>query len=351
MNKCKRWLKTIAYCTAGLLIALIILVVVVDPFFQYHAPLKGFPYIIDNQVNQNPGMARHMSYDSIILGSSMTANFDTRWFDELMGLNTLKLTYNGAFPQDIDNMMSLAFNSGNEIKKVFLGVDTLAYTSELGDTRYPIPQYLYDKNIFNDISYVLNKDVLFLYILKPIFKHDAGTDLSTVYHLVQTDGMFDGKYIFETYDRPEIASEEAEVADLLSRLETNLDANICPYIEAHPDTEFVIFYPPYSILFWDGMIRQKMFNAMIDEYRLITDKLMDYDNVHIYLFLDNEEIITDLTNYSDYSHYHEKINRYMTECFVSGECELTKENAIDRIDGMQQFALEYDYDSLFEEGN
>ena len=81
------------------------LVYVVDPFFHYHAPLEGFPYVIDNQLTQNPGMARHMDYDSAILGSSMTVNFETDWFKEIFDLNTLKLSYSSAYPKDISNIL------------------------------------------------------------------------------------------------------------------------------------------------------------------------------------------------------------------------------------------------------
>ena len=51
-------------------------------FFHYHRPLAGFPYLVDNQLSQNPGMAAHMDYDSVILGSSMTVNFNTDWFED-----------------------------------------------------------------------------------------------------------------------------------------------------------------------------------------------------------------------------------------------------------------------------
>ena len=74
--------------TLGCILAMT-LVIIVDPFFHYHKPLKGFPYLIDNQLSQNPGMAEHMEYDSVILGSSMTVNFQTDWFKELMGLLSL----------------------------------------------------------------------------------------------------------------------------------------------------------------------------------------------------------------------------------------------------------------------
>ena len=120
------------------------LVIIVDPFFHYHKPLMGFPYLIDNQLSQNPGMAGHMEYDSVILGSSMTVNFQTDWFKELMGLNTIKLSYSGAYPKDQSNIMKIIFDSGHEVKEVFLGIDVITYMGGVDETKYPIPEYLYD---------------------------------------------------------------------------------------------------------------------------------------------------------------------------------------------------------------
>ena len=72
------------------------LVAYVDPFFHYHTPVGGFPYVVDNQLSQNPGMARNMDYNGCIIGSSMTVNFDTDDFKELLGYDTVKLSYSGA---------------------------------------------------------------------------------------------------------------------------------------------------------------------------------------------------------------------------------------------------------------
>ena len=104
------WFGAFAAAAVALIAAL---VVYVDPFFHYHAPLKGFPYLVDNQLSQNPGMAAHMEYDSVILGSSMTVNFQTVWFKELMGLNTVKLSYSSAYPKDQANIMEIIFDSHN----------------------------------------------------------------------------------------------------------------------------------------------------------------------------------------------------------------------------------------------
>ena len=101
MKPCKRWLLLfwMHLSLAGFL-AIAAIVIYVDPFFQYHKPWLIFPYKVDNQLSQNPGMARRLDYDSVLLGSSMTASFDTDWFTEVMGLQTVKLSYNGAFPKD-----------------------------------------------------------------------------------------------------------------------------------------------------------------------------------------------------------------------------------------------------------
>ncbi len=343
---------TLAACACILVMALVIYV---DPFFHYHSPLKGFPYLVDNQLSQNPGMAAHMEYDSVILGSSMTVNFQTSWFQELMDLQTIKLSYSGAFPKDQANIMDIIFKSpnnqgGKRIKKVFLGVDVITYTGGVDETKYPIPEYLYDENPFNDVAYVLNKDVVLNYILRPIADPDP-TDLSNVYASWWTEEYYSQEWVLHNYTSPDQVEEEALPEAYLAAAEANLAANICPYIEANPDTQFVIFFPPYSILFWNDVLKENHLDATIEEYRYIANRLNAYDNVEIYFFPDQEEIICDLNNYADYSHYHPRYNRYMTECFADRTRLVAKEGqpgkTIDEyLLHMKEIAVNFDYEKL-----
>ena len=326
------------------------IVIYVDPFFQYHAPLEDFPYLVDNQLSQNPGMAKNMEYDSVILGSSMTVNFNTDWFEELMGLNTLKLSYSGAFPKDQANIMDIIFASDNEVKKVFLGVDVITYMGDVEQTKYPLPEYLYDDNYLNDISYVLNKDVLLNYILRPIVDPEK-TDLATVYASWWTDDYYNIQWVMHNYVLPQKVEEEAPADWYLPEVEANLEANICPYIEDNPDTEFVIFFPPYSILFWNDVMQENHMEATLAEYEYITRRLLAYDNVSVYFFPDQEEIVCDLNNYADYSHYHPRFNRYMTECFADGTCRIdeTKDDSSieSHLTHMREIVAAYDFEELF----
>ena len=356
-NPFKRTILFFGDFSAAAVLLITALVVYVDPFFHYHGPLKGFAYLVDNQLSQNPGMAAHMEYDSVILGSSMTVNFQTTWFKELMGLNTVKLSYSSAYPKDQANIMDIIFQSpnnrnGKKIKKVFLGVDVLTYTGGVEETKYPIPEYLYDDNYVNDIEYILNKDVILNYILRPIADPEP-TDLSNVYASWWTEEYYSEEWVLHNYTSPEQVKEEARPGAYLEAAAKNLDVNICPYIEENPDTEFVIFFPPYSILFWNDVLKENHLQATIEEYRYLAERLNAYENVEVYFFPDREDVICNLNNYADYSHYHPKFNRYMAECFANKSCLVAKEGQKgkgidDYLAHMEEIVEGFDYEGLLE---
>ncbi len=347
MNKYKKWIISILCVIFVFFASVAALVIYVDPFFQYHAPLEEFPYLVDNQLSQNPGMAKHMEYDSVILGSSMTVNFNTNWFSELMDLNTIKLNYSGAYPKDQSNIMRLIFDSGNQVKKVFLGIDVTAYTGGVEETKYPVPYYLYDGNLINDVQYLFNKDVLLNYILRPIADPDK-TDLATVYQSWWTDEYYNIQWVMHNYVQPEAVEEETPAEAYLESTGRNLDVNICPYIEQNPDTEFYVFFPPGSILFWNDVMRENHLEATLAEHQYIVDRLLSYDNVRIFFFSNQEWIVTDLNHYADEIHYHSDINYYMTECFANGACEVeSSAQMAEELAKMRDVIGRFDFETLF----
>lgn len=347
MNRCKKWLlgTILAILTALLLAAAAM--VWVDPFFHYHAPLPDFPYLVDNQLSQNPGMAKHMEYDSVILGSSMTVNFNTNWFEELLNLHTIKLNYSGAYPKDQANIMDIIFDSGHEVGAVFLGVDVMTYTGGVEETKYPIPAYLYDDDYLNDVQYLFNKDVLLNYVLRPLADPDK-TDLATVYQSWWTDEYYNIQWVMHNYVPPQPTAQETPADAYIESTERNLRANLCPYIEQNPDTTFYIFFPPYSILYWNDVIQENHLEATMAEYQCIAETVLAYDNVRVFYFPDQERIVTDLNNYADYTHYHRDINRFMTECFADGVCEVeSTEEVMQALERTRDMTERFDFEALF----
>ncbi len=345
------WLKMTGLLITAGLAGIAALVVWVDPFFHYHRPLDGFPYQIDNQLSQNPGMAKHMEYDSIMLGSSMTVNFETDWFAEKMGLQMIKLSYNGAYPRDIRNMIERADESGQELKHVFIGVDLASYTGGTEETKYPLPEYLYNDSLADDVNYWYNKDVLLDYIVKPVIERQP-TDLSAVYSSEeQLQGCYSREYVLSHYTAPE--KNDAYFPDdmFIDGLEANLQANILPMLESHPDTTFTIFFPPYSILYWYEYVRNNQMDAVMYEYEYFMEKLLAYDNVELFFFPAEEEIVCDLDFYADAGHYNQSVNRFMTHCFADGRnyYRLSRDNYKEELQKMKRMIDGYDYDALLGE--
>lgn len=345
MKQFRNSLILFAIAAALMMGSVMAVTVIVDPFFQYHSPLPAFPYLVDNQINQNPGMAKHLKYDSVILGSSMTVNFNTNWFRELMGLNTVKLSYSAAFPKDQSNIMKLIFQSPNQVKKVFLGVDIITYTGGTEETKYPIPEYLYNHSVWDDLEYLLNKDVLLNYILRPLADSEK-SDLATIYTSWWTEEYYNEQWVLRHYVPPDKAERETATDAFIPSLEANLAANIIPFIESHPETEFVIFFPPYSILYWNDVLRGNHLEATFEEIRYLCRRLEAYENVTLYFFPDQEWIVTDLNHYADYVHYHPDFNRYMTECFANGACRV--EDIEQNITRMREIIQGFDFQGLLE---
>lgn len=349
-KKYKKWLAGFAALILAGFAAVTALVIYVDPFFQYHKPLSWFPYLVDNQVNQNPGLAKHMDYEGVLLGSSMTASFNTDWFEEVLGVKTQKLSYNGSYPKDLANIMELVFAAkGDSVKAVFIAVDQGTFSGDVDETKFPVTDYLYDENKFNDVQYIFNKDVILNYILRPLADPKDKSDWAELYKPWWTDEYYNKTNVLMYYEPAEPGETELPEDYFVAAVEKNLEQNIRPYIEAHPETEFYLFYPPYSILFWNDVTREKELDAVIGRLSYMTEYFLSYENVHVFNFLGVEQIVCNLNNYADYIHYHRDTCRYITDCFADGTHELTLENYKESLEQVRKLAAEYDYEAIWDD--
>lgn len=328
--------------SAAALLAAALLVVLADPFFQYHKPLAGLFYQVDNKLNQNPGMARHFDYDSVIVGSSMTINFDTELFRQKMGLDTIKLSYDGAYPKDVDTIMKIVEESDRSLSAVFLDIDIYTYKNAPGLTAYEIPAYLYDQNPLNDIPYLLNKEVILQYIIRPQVERES-TPINEIYWTWPV--MYYGKeFVAQTYHAPTEFLPSIAADSYSQNISDNLDNCIIPHIESMPDTEFYVFFPPYSILYWYDRYADGTLSAELSGIGQIVETLSAYPNVKLFYFQDQFDYIKDLAHYTDYTHYNHDMNDFITECFAEDRCRITKENCAEILDTMYRYLSSCDFE-------
>lgn len=351
MKEKKGFLCLLGYIV-GIGIATAAVVFCVDPFYHYHGAWFGLPVILDNAVYQTAGAARNLEYDSLIIGTSMTENFHASWFDEL-GWDTVKLSYSGARTDDLNAILEQIYNRGESPHNIVMDINTYQLTVPSWTAYVERPEYLYDGNIMTDISYLFNYDVI------------NETVERVVDGLCGRESNLDEAYVWENeeyFGRQAALSSAAEVKDalLIAKQEpVNLNemlqccdenlANILPFIEAHPETQFYIFYPPYSMLSWEQEVLKGELSEILEVFKYSMQRFMEYENVQLYYFQNETDIITNLDNYRDTAHHRPEYNRYIYECIRDGRNLVTEENLQLYIDSMYEYAKNFDYDTLWED--
>ena len=121
------------------------------------------------------------------------------------------------------------------------------------------------------------------------------------------------------------------------------------WVTEHPDTEFDFFLPPYSILFWDKVIREGRTEAVFAAIRQAGQTLLQYDNVKFYGYLMDPEIVTNLDNYCDYIHHSGGVCREILAMLQREEGRLTEENLEETLANWREFVVHYDYDQFWDE--
>lgn len=329
--------------------AVIAVVVLFDPFYQYHKPLPGLKSVLTDKEYQCVGTLRTFDYDSLIVGSSVCENYNNHWFDEGFSCKTIKAIRSYGATADLCYLLDIAYEN-RDLKYVFYNIDPSSLSADTATTYESTgcPMYLYDTNYLNDISYVLNKTVLLEkipYMLAFSLKSDY--DEGNSYNWAQWK-FFSAQLATGMYNRLSSVKPMYEERYYEKELEGNI-ALLIRQVENHPETTFKFFFPPYSMLWWDNIYRSGERDAYLYNEKQAIAALLAYDNVEIYYYQDEEDVITDLDNYMDMIHFSKDINQMICDKIIAGEGRLTEENYEERLQDMydlserivKEYILEY----------
>ena len=322
-------------------------VAVVDPYYRYHAPVAGLPLRLVDGRHQNPGLARNFPYDTLLVGTSVTANFDPAVLDEALGCQTQKLIVLGGFLSDFDATLEVAFQD-RPIRQVFWGMDSNIMVRSEEEKTDQLPDYLYHLSPLGDLSYLLNKEMLFWDVTDVARLALRGEDEARLGGFAWGEDWqwnWDGALL--NYERPEIVEEPLEPEAFLGNVRDNWDVALT-YIEGYPETQFTIYLAPYSILFWDKMVRSGQLEATLTAHQWFLEEACALPNVEIFYFMDDWEIITDLNNYCDYIHYSPAICKALEERMVQGS-GIRPGEAEGRISAFREALRAYPFQLLFPE--
>ncbi len=344
----RKWALGLLAAIAAMLGLCAAVVVTVDPFFHYRAPDPEAEVWFEQRC-QTAGLLRSQDYETVLMGTSLAANYRPLWFDAYFDTRTVKATFpNGGF-HEFSQALDYACQT-HDVKRVIFGLDPNILVRSVEEAPDQLPAYLYDTNPWNDSPYLLNKDVLVraLYVVR---EKAAGNTQA-----LQDAFVWDGNVFFSKelalagYQRPEAEDTVLPEDAFFDICDENL-AVVETWLTEHPDTEFIFYYSPYSILFWDKMERQGRTDAMFAVLKHATEALLAYDNVKIQCFLTDIDIITDLDNYADHIHVAGRVTWKMSKAMAGTEHLLTLENYEAKLDALREYVVNYDYESIWEGQN
>ena len=306
--KAKKFIKLLAICTVCTLFATAFIVMLFDPFYHYHAPLPGMKAVLEERDYEVIGTIDHFNYDSVLLGDSLVENTNTAILTEYFDVTAIKAIRAGGSNADILFYLDRAYEK-QDLKKVFYCIDKAALVA---DTKVTFPEndyyYLVDKNPLNDWKYLWNKDVLLKKIpLQLAYNTVLDYNENEAYAWYSTKTF--SKEAMLTHYEPEAAFNDSQpVPDTfyenLSLLKTE--------IESHPETEFYLFYPPVSMLWWDSELRAGNLDADLEILKELSAAFVDCPNVRLYGFYNADEYIQ-LDRYMDVVHFSPEVNHAMYE--------------------------------------
>lgn len=340
----------IALCLVG------IWVYRLDPYFHYHAPdTDRYFYTLTNQRSQNNGIIRRFDYDAMITGTSLTENFRTSEMDELFGTHSVKLPFAGASYKEIDGNIRLALESNPGLKTVVRSLEMQKFYDDkdvMRDDLGDYPTYLYDGNVFNDVKYLFNRDVVF----------GMAYQMS---HGRNADGFEPGMTSFDDYSTWRYAHEYgvskvcpegivyrpgAPVPSLTDAekeaIRANIAQNVTQIADDYPDVEFYCFIAPYSAAWWSYLSTDGTVLRHIEAERCVIEEILGHDNIRLFSFNDCPEITADLNNYKDTVHYGTWINSLILKWMRDGEHRLTEENYLDYLQREREFYSTFDYSEM-----
>lgn len=354
MRTCKKWLVSFL-CL--FILALLVgggFVAVIDPYFHYHAPLPGVGYIMDNERYQNNGIVKHFEYDAIITGSSMTECFRASELDQLFGVSSIKVPFSGGSYKEINDTLEVAVKYHPDIKMIVRCLDANRFFNDKDDMDYTdYPDYLYDNNPFNDVNYLLNMPI-FLVALQDLIGYDSNgrIDISfDDYCMWQNPYRYGKEAVDAVYHREQIerAAEMIPITDEdYARIHDNIEQNVLSLARENPDIEYYIYISPYSIYYMDFWYLTGVLERQLAAEKYIIELLLTEENIHVYSFFTEYDLVCNLDNYRDYGHHSPEVNSRILQWLYEGKHLLTRDNYQAYCDEEWNYYLNYDYDSLFE---
>ena len=318
-----RWFAGVLLGVLSCLVGAAAFVVWVDPFQQYHLASRHPPrfYFLHHRYI-DPGLAKNQTYDTLVSGSSIMENTRNDFVAKMCGGSAVNLSMPAMSASEQRLMLDTALAS-RPVKRVIAVLDFNEFAGgvdERWDVAGPLPRYLYDRNPFNDLPYLLSWDVL-----GKSWRIVAG-DTSEKFTSDPNAAWFWGNVkrfgrdeVLRGLDLADLNARYAQPQRTIEGMRASFEHNLLPLFRSHPETEFDLVWPPYSILVWVDFAQRDQLGVTLEFKRYVFEATRGLANVRITDVQAERAITHDLDRYTDLYHFDPAINELLVAAVCTGQ--------------------------------
>lgn len=327
--------------TAFVILAAATLNFVVDPL-QLFRPARLFAamYSPDSRM-QDAGLIRSQDFDAVFMGTSLAIHFRQSDIDRLLGVKSLKLSMTGSTSHEQSFVIAAALE--RHPKRVIWQVDDWIFRDALDvDHDIYLPADLYRRNIKGIAGYLfsgamaresawilarsippltplvarLTNGVMFKF---PISRVE---DINILGSEIDVHEAYNAKKAIAAFRSITDPVRSAYLAEgyNLDAMVKNFEHDAVDIIANHPDVEFDIYFPPYSILQWVAMrdASPSTLKIVYDFSAYAAQRLAEYPNVRLHDFRAVSEVTHNLGNYADVIHHSPDVDLKLLSWLAAG---------------------------------
>lgn len=318
----KRWLAGVLGATYACLVAAGTFVAWVDPFQQYHLASHyppRFYYLHHRYIN--PGLAKNQVYDTVVSGSSIMENTRNDFVGRVCGGSAVNLSMPAMSAAEQRLMLETAL-ARRRLRRIIAVLDFNEFAGgvdERQDVAGPLPRYLYDRNPFNDLPYLLSWDVLLKSwrIVTGEGPERFTSDPNAPWFWGDVK-RFGREEVLRGLDLTHLNARYRQPERTLDGMRASFQHNLLPLLREHPETEFDLVWPPYSILVWVDFAQRNQLQVTLDFKRYVFEATRGLANVRITDLQAERALTHDLDRYTDLYHFEPGINEWLVESACKG---------------------------------
>ena len=337
---------------------------VVDPL-QIFRPAQFYrPAYPTEERMHNAGLIRSQQFDTVFMGNSIGLHLRGSEIDEHLGTHAVKLVMSGAASREQNFVLGVALTRHPRNVLWELNDMTFGDSPDIDALPY-FPADLYRKNLKGIASYLFNLETSreavwsILKSWKPLRKlrfalmragyikydTDDPNELNTIDPAVVAAAYNAKRSLaaYKYYSVPENAQRfrAGYSYDVLVR---NFERDVVQFIQGHPETNFTIYFPPYSMVQYAAMQDFGSPDMLSTFYRFSAyalQQLAQLPNATVFDFRDDSEISHNLDNFADAIHHSPAIGVLLLSRIAKGENLVDKADPTRSIERLKQQVVAY----------